>query len=127
MMKEVAQVGASPELEDQRKEESAESLKPDKVVPTDPAQRVGSGRKGSVRGVWWREGLSRRRDRGHLGPCPSSPGNCRGMSGAGEVQVGREDFSPATCGALSSRTTLSGREWTAWVTASVWWEQMVSL
>ena len=76
MTEEAAQVGAGPDWEDQRKEESTESLKPGKVVPTGPAQRVGSGGKDSGRGVWWCEGFSRRKDRGHLEPCPSSPGNC---------------------------------------------------
>ena len=71
-----AQVGAGPESEGQRKEESEESSKPGQVVPTGPAQRVGSSGKGSGRGVWWCEGLSRRRDKGLLGSCPSSPGNC---------------------------------------------------
>ena len=35
--------GADPEWEGQRKEEREESSKPGKVVPTGPAQRVGSG------------------------------------------------------------------------------------
>ena len=73
---EVAQVGAGPKWEGQRKEESEESSKPGQVVPTGPAQIVGSGGKDSGSGVWWCEGLSCRRDRGHLGPYPSSPGNC---------------------------------------------------
>jgi len=47
----MAQVGAGPEKEDQRMEESAESLK---------VQRAGSGGKDSGRGVWWCEELSRR-------------------------------------------------------------------
>ena len=76
MTEEAAQVGVGPEREDQRKEETEKSSKPGKVVPTGPAQRAGSGGKGSGRGVWWYGGLSRRRDKGHLGPCPSSPGNC---------------------------------------------------
>ena len=66
-------MGADPEWEGQRKEESEESSKPGKVVPTRLDQRVGSGGKGSGRGVWWCEGLSRSRDRGHLGPYSSSP------------------------------------------------------
>ena len=76
MTEEAAQVGAGPEREGKRKEESEESSKPGQVVPTCQAQIVGSGGKGSGRDVWWYGGLSRRRDRGHLGPCPSSPGNC---------------------------------------------------
>ena len=56
------QVGAGPEREDQRKEESTENSKPGQVVPTGPAQRVGSSGKDIGRGVWWCEGLSRRRD-----------------------------------------------------------------
>ena len=49
-----------------------------------PAQRVG------WEGQWKRgEELSRRRDSGYLGPCPSSPGNCcgksRNPSGAGRM------------------------------------------
>ena len=43
------------ERKNQRKEESAESLKNGKVVPTGPVQRTVSGRKDSGRGVWWRE------------------------------------------------------------------------
>lgn len=73
---EAAQVGAGPEWEGQRKEENEESVKPGQVVPTGLAQIVGLDGKGSGRGAWWYGGLSRRRDRGHLGPCPSSPGNC---------------------------------------------------
>ena len=73
-------MGTSPDWEEQRKEESVESLKLGKVVPTGHAQRIGSGGKYSGRGVWWCEGLSCRRDRGQLGPCPSSPGNCSGKS-----------------------------------------------
>ena len=69
-------VGAAPEWEGQRKEASAESSKPGQVVPTGQAQIIGLDGKGSGRGAWWYGGLSRRRDRGHLGPCPSSPGNC---------------------------------------------------
>ena len=42
---EVAQVRAGPEWEGQRKEESVESSKPGKVVPTGLAQRVRSGGK----------------------------------------------------------------------------------
>ena len=45
MTEEAAQVGGGPEWEGQRKEESEESSKPGKVVPTGPAQRVGSGGK----------------------------------------------------------------------------------
>jgi len=72
MTEKAAQVGAGPEWEDQRKEES---VKPGQVVPTGLVHRVGLGGKGSGRGAWWYGGLSRKRDRGHLGPCPSSPGN----------------------------------------------------
>ena len=74
---EAAQVGASPEWEGRRKEESEESVKPGQVVPTGLAQIVALDGKGSGRGAWWYGGLSRRRDRGHLGPCPSSPEICR--------------------------------------------------
>ena len=73
---EAAQVGSGPEWEGQRKEESEESVKPGQVVPTGQGQIVGFGGKGSGRDVWWYDGLFRRRDRGHLGPCPFSPGNC---------------------------------------------------
>ena len=59
MMEEAAQVRAGSEWEDQRKEESEESSKPGKVIPTGPAQRVGSGGKDSGRGVWWCEGPGR--------------------------------------------------------------------
>ena len=52
MTEEAAQVGAGPEWEGQRKEESAESSKPGKVVPTGPAREFGLGGKGSGRGVW---------------------------------------------------------------------------
>ena len=52
-------VGACQEWEGQRKEESEESLKPGQVVPTDQAQIVGSGGKGSGRGVWWYGGYHR--------------------------------------------------------------------
>ena len=38
---EAAQVGAGPEWEGQRKEESEESVKPGQVVPTGQAQIVG--------------------------------------------------------------------------------------
>ena len=48
MTEEAAQVGAGPEWEGQRKEESEESSKPGKVVPTGPAQRVGSGGVGRI-------------------------------------------------------------------------------
>ena len=41
-------MGACPEWEGQRKEKSEESSKPGKVIPTGPAQRVGSGGKGSA-------------------------------------------------------------------------------
>ena len=74
MTEKAAQVGAGPEWEGQRKEESEESSKPGKVVPIGLAERVGSGGKNSV--VRWHGGLFRRRDKGHLGPYPSSPGNC---------------------------------------------------
>lgn len=46
----MAHVGVSPEREDQRMEESEESIKPGKIVPTGPVQRVGSGGKDSVSG-----------------------------------------------------------------------------
>ena len=52
MTVEAAPVGAGPEREDQRIEESAESLKPDKVIPTGPVQRAGSGGNDSGRGFW---------------------------------------------------------------------------
>ena len=66
---------AGPEWEGHRKEECEESVKPGQVVPTGLAQIVGLDGKVSGRGAWWYRGLSRRRDRGHFGPCPSSPGN----------------------------------------------------
>ena len=65
MAVEAAQVGAGAEREDQRMEESAESLKPGKVVPTGSVLRAGLGGKDSGRGVWWCEELSRRRDRSY--------------------------------------------------------------
>ena len=47
------------------------SVKPGQVVPIGFAQIVGLDGKGSGKGDWWYGGLSRRRDRDHLGPCPS--------------------------------------------------------
>ena len=44
---EAAQVGAGPEWEGQRKEESGESLKPGKVIPIGLVQIVGLDGKGS--------------------------------------------------------------------------------
>ena len=48
---EADQVGAGPELEGQRKEESERSVKPGQVVPTGQAQIVGSGGKSSGKDV----------------------------------------------------------------------------
>ena len=46
-------VGAGPEWEGQRKEESEESSKPGQVVPTGLAQIVGLDGKGNGKGAWW--------------------------------------------------------------------------
>ena len=49
---EAAQVGAGPEWEGQRKEESEESVQPGQVVPTGLAQIAGLDGKGSGKGAW---------------------------------------------------------------------------
>ena len=48
MTEEAAVVGTGPDWQDQRKEKNRESLKTGKVVPTGPAQRVGSGGVGRI-------------------------------------------------------------------------------
>ena len=85
-------MGAGPEWENQRKGESEESSKPGKVVPTGLAQITGSGGKCSGRGVQWYGGLSRRRDKGHLGLCPSYQETVEGRAEARAVRVGEEGF-----------------------------------
>ena len=113
-------------VEDQRKDESAESLKPGKVAPTGPAQRVGSvGRTveevfGAVRGC------PARGTEGIWGPAHPHQETVKGraetraeLQECRAVRTGEGGFLSYHPRALSSRTTLSERERIAWVTASV--------